>query len=611
MRALTTLVALLAVWLGASAHALATFPGVNGDIAFVRGGDLWAVAPDGTGARPLTVGPEIDAAPHWAPGGKALAFDRTGAAGRFVHTMDDAGGSPVSLWPGESPAWAPDGSAVAFVSVGSPPVCAPGLCRALAALAVPGGALAPLPGIPAAFAPDWSAQNDWIAYEVEFVPGLHHIYVTSRSGAALAYGFPATLDTRSASWSPDGARLAFVAAPAPGHPCFMRPGPCPEDPLLGLNVMAANGADRVVIAADARDPAWSPDGTRIAAVTARSGADEIWTMAPDGTAPIQVTTGGGAEPDWQARVPFPVPVLQSIAPDSASSGGGGFSLTVRGSGFQAGSVVRWNGVDRPTVFVSSQELTALISAADVAGPGTAQVTVATGPPGGGLSAPRSFTVTARGPAGAAPPTPTAPPVVTGAAAVGGVLSCSPGAWTGAESLIWQWLRDGAAIEGATGTTYAPAPHDVGLSIACRVTASNGGGASTAVSVAVVPTAGPSTPPKAPAQPGPATGGQEPAPRAPTAVPAALRSTVRAPARVRPGRLLAVRVTFSRRLARERVTLQRKRNGRYVTVLSRKVAGRQTRFAVRLLTPGVYTFRIVVRDGGKARAGKPFRVEARR
>ncbi len=58
---------LLAAWLGAAAHALATAPGINGDIAFVRGGDLWAVAPDATGARPLTVGPEIDCVARAGP----------------------------------------------------------------------------------------------------------------------------------------------------------------------------------------------------------------------------------------------------------------------------------------------------------------------------------------------------------------------------------------------------------------------------------------------------------------------------------------------------------------------------------------------------------------
>ena len=46
----------------------------------------------------------------------------------------------------------------------------------------------------------------------------------------------------------------------------------------------------------------------------------------------------------------------------------------------------WNGANRPTVFVSTSELHAAISAADIASIGTADVSVVTPPPGGGTSA---------------------------------------------------------------------------------------------------------------------------------------------------------------------------------------------------------------------------------
>ena len=47
-------------------------------------------------------------------------------------------------------------------------------------------------------------------------------------------------------------------------------------------------------------------------------------------------------------------------------------MTVNGTGFVASSVVRWNGADRVTTFVSSTQLRAAISAPDLATPGTAQ-----------------------------------------------------------------------------------------------------------------------------------------------------------------------------------------------------------------------------------------------
>src|SRR5206468_7742039 len=55
------------------------------------------------------------------------------------------------------------------------------------------------------------------------------------------------------------------------------------------------------------------------------------------------------------------------------------------SGFNAFSVVQFNGVARATTVVSTQALRATIDAADVATTGTAGISVFTGPPGGGVS----------------------------------------------------------------------------------------------------------------------------------------------------------------------------------------------------------------------------------
>jgi hypothetical protein len=69
-----------------------------------------------------------------------------------------------------------------------------------------------------------------------------------------------------------------------------------------------------------------------------------------------------------------------------------FALTVTGTDFVNGSVVRWNGADRSTTFISPTQLRATINAADIAAVGTAQVTVFSPAPGGGTSAARSFTI---------------------------------------------------------------------------------------------------------------------------------------------------------------------------------------------------------------------------
>ncbi len=88
----------------------------------------------------------------------------------------------------------------------------------------------------------------------------------------------------------------------------------------------------------------------------------------------------------------PAPALTSLSPSNVANGSGAFSLLVNGSSFASSSTVLWNGSSRTTTFVSSTQLQAAITAADVAMPGTATVTVTTPAPGGGVSSGLTFTV---------------------------------------------------------------------------------------------------------------------------------------------------------------------------------------------------------------------------
>ena len=89
----------------------------------------------------------------------------------------------------------------------------------------------------------------------------------------------------------------------------------------------------------------------------------------------------------------PVPSLTGLAPSSKVVGDPAFTLKVYGSGFVVGfSTVRWNGSDRPTTFVSNNELQAAISATDIDTVGSFNVTVFNGPPGGGESNALKFTI---------------------------------------------------------------------------------------------------------------------------------------------------------------------------------------------------------------------------
>jgi len=87
-------------------------------------------------------------------------------------------------------------------------------------------------------------------------------------------------------------------------------------------------------------------------------------------------TGGGTSDAFTFALMYPPATLTLLVPSSLSlPGADSFVLTVKGGTFLAGSVIRWNGSDRPTVFLNSGELQALISASDVANPGTVPITV--------------------------------------------------------------------------------------------------------------------------------------------------------------------------------------------------------------------------------------------
>jgi hypothetical protein len=77
-----------------------------------------------------------------------------------------------------------------------------------------------------------------------------------------------------------------------------------------------------------------------------------------------------------------LPSVTSLSPSSATAGGSQFVLTVNGNDFRHDSVVKWNGSPLVTTFVSTRQLIAVITAAEIAQPGTVVVFVFNPPEGG-------------------------------------------------------------------------------------------------------------------------------------------------------------------------------------------------------------------------------------
>jgi serine protease len=69
------------------------------------------------------------------------------------------------------------------------------------------------------------------------------------------------------------------------------------------------------------------------------------------------------------------------------------------------------------------------------------------------------------------PAPVGSPVLSGGSTVGTTVSFTPGRWNGhPDSVTYQWLRNGVAIDGATATSYQLAGADLGRTLTVRSTA---------------------------------------------------------------------------------------------------------------------------------------------
>jgi hypothetical protein len=86
------------------------------------------------------------------------------------------------------------------------------------------------------------------------------------------------------------------------------------------------------------------------------------------------------------------PVITSLEPGTAIAGTPAFTLTVQGSGFVSGATVGVNGVAAPTTYVSATQLTAQITAAQIAN--AAVLTVVVTNPNKTASSAQNLTVAA-------------------------------------------------------------------------------------------------------------------------------------------------------------------------------------------------------------------------
>lgn len=305
-RKVLALMGILPALMIAAPAAHASFPGLNGRIAFYSDRDgnyeIYSMNPDGTGQTRLTNDPGEDVAPAWSPDGSRIAFSSAPTGDQEIYLMnaDGSGRTQVSNTASfaSNPTWSPDGTRIAFSA--RPTVSGHIQIHVVNA---DGTGQTMLTNTAAENVdPDWSPDGSRIVFETTR-DGNFEIYTMNADGSAqtrLTVN-DGLLDVLPV-WSPDASRLAFFRCCGAGS---------------GIYTMNANGSAQTNINGSGTEPAWSPDGQKIAFVDSSGlpGAkNDIHAMNFDGTSPAVIAGSAGNDfaPSWQA-----VP----IAP---SPGGGGF-----------------------------------------------------------------------------------------------------------------------------------------------------------------------------------------------------------------------------------------------------------------------------------------------
>jgi Tol biopolymer transport system component len=228
----------------------AIVPGATGRIAFISnadGGNWDIYVRDFASSSPtrLTFNIAADVLPAWSPDGTQIVFTRVSSGASDIYVMNADGSNPTNL----------TNHATAYVA-----------------------------------SADWSPDGLWILFESN-LGGVVRLWKMHPDGSDPQMIFDGAVQSPSATWSPDGSRIAFARYSATSG--------------VDIWVVNADGSGATGLtdrSGDEDAPAWSPDGTRLAYQSDAGSSTDVWVMDADGSDQVNVThnpaTVWSGRPAW-------------------------------------------------------------------------------------------------------------------------------------------------------------------------------------------------------------------------------------------------------------------------------------------------------------------------